>query len=141
MTETNYNVQYDNSVYSFVLYVFERSYNLYFAAYYILSVVRIQLDSNSKSQTKSNSTSQQVNVQLPSREKCVIASIDKKLSTTESYGKCLQEIKILLLLLLLSAAPIQGSPQRMFVKHPHKRFGSVLRWMPFLMQPTGGRET
>ena len=40
------------------------------------------------------------------------------------------------LLLLLSAAPIQGSPQRMFVKHPHRRVGSVLRRMPFLTQPT-----
>ena len=31
---------------------------------------------------------------------------------------------LLLLLLLLSAAPIQGSPQRMFFKHPHRRFDS-----------------
>ena len=43
--------------------------------------------------------------------------------------------------LLLSAAPIQGSPQRMFFKHPHRTFGNVLRRMHFLTQPTDGRET
>ena len=42
--------------------------------------------------------------------------------------------------LLLSAAPIQGSPQRMFVKHSHTRFGSILRRMPFLTQLTDSRE-
>ena len=43
---------------------------------------------------------------------------------------------LLLLLLLLSADPIQGSPQRMFSNIRHRRFGSVLRRMPFLTQPT-----
>ena len=51
------------------------------------------------------------------------------------------QLLLLLLLLLLLAAPIQGLPQQMFVKHLHRRFGSVLHWMPFLMQPTDGRET
>ena len=51
-------------------------------------------------------------------------------------GKSKMNVTSKLLLLFLSAAPIQGSPQRMFFKHLHRRFGSVLRWMPFLTQPT-----
>ena len=47
-------------------------------------------------------------------------------------------------LLLLSAAPIQGSPQRCFQTsaqiYLHRRFDSVLRRMPFLTQPTDSRE-
>ena len=62
----------------------------------------------------------------------------EKLDQAHMYASCSSNDAFIFFL----AAPIyQGSPQRMFFKHPHRTFGSVLCRMPFLTQPTDSRET